>query len=39
MAPLPRQDRRNSAFVASLGVAAVLVIGYLGQILRRRRKD
>ena len=27
------------AFVASFGVAAVLVVGYLGQTLRRRRKD
>jgi uncharacterized membrane protein YvlD (DUF360 family) len=27
------------AFVASLGVAAVLVIGYLGQMLRRRHKE
>jgi hypothetical protein len=29
----------ETAFVASLGVAAVLVVGYLGQMLRRRRKD
>jgi hypothetical protein len=29
----------EAAFVASLGVAAVLVVGYLGQMLRRRRKD
>jgi len=29
----------HTAFVASLGVAAVLVVGYLGQMLRRRRRD
>jgi ubiquinone biosynthesis protein len=29
----------EAAFVASLGVAAVLVVGYLGQMLRRRRKE
>ena len=29
----------EAAFVASLEVAAVLVIGYLGQMLRLRRKD
>jgi len=27
------------AFVASLAVAAVLVIAYLGQMLRRRRQN